>query len=88
MEITRLIRQELRFVLRLEAIAGRAAIKMGDGEMATLIFQAAEKNAQQLLMQKSGSTGAEFDSTAPMYTHHITTEQLAWFYCFALPVPA
>jgi hypothetical protein len=88
MEITRLIRQELRFDLRLEAIAGRAAIKMGDGDMATLIFQAAEKNAQQLLMQKSGSTGAEFDSTAPMYTHHITTEQLAWFYCFALPVPA
>ena len=87
MEIIRLIRQELRFDLRLEAIAGRAAIKMGDGEMATLIFQAAERNAQQLLIQRSGSGGAEFGSSAPMYTHHITTEQLAWFYCFALPVP-
>jgi hypothetical protein len=85
-EITKRIRRDLRFDLRLEAIAGRAAIKMGDGEMATLILQAAEENAKRLL--KQNSQAGNLDSQAPIYANNISIEQLAWFYCFALPFPA
>jgi hypothetical protein len=40
LEIAKRVRQEGGFDLRLESIAGKAAIKMGDIELATLIFQA------------------------------------------------
>ncbi len=87
MQIAGLIRKDLRFDLRLEAIAGRAAIKMDDGELATLILRTAEENAQRLLMQGSKSDAAGLETANPIYAHQIRTEQLAWFYCFALPVP-
>jgi hypothetical protein len=58
LQIARRVRQESGFDLRIEAIAGRAAIKMGD------VKQAGKTRSQQTYM-----------------------EQLAWFYCFALPMP-
>ena len=66
LDIAQRIRRTGRFDLRIEAIAGRAATKMGNGKLATQLFQAAEKKAKSSL---------------------IDLKQLAWFYCFALPVP-
>ncbi len=45
LQIAQRIQQEGRFDLRVEAIAGKAATKIGNGELATQIFQAAEKKA-------------------------------------------
>jgi len=82
LEIAKRVRQEGEFDLRLESIAGKAAIKMGDTELATLIFQAIEEKTQRLLaLQGSNSPDGE-------YSQQDYNKQLAWFYSFALPVPA
>ncbi|MCJ7777227.1 MAG: hypothetical protein MUP16_02790, partial [Sedimentisphaerales bacterium] len=49
LEIAEHIRQTGKFDLRLESIAGRAAIKIGNGELATQILQDAEEKAMQIL---------------------------------------
>ena len=76
LQIAQHIQQEGRFDLRVEAIAGKVVTKMGNGEVATQIFQDAEKKAQQLLSQASSSDSPQ-----------VSINQLAWFYCFALPIP-
>ena len=82
LEIAKRVRQEGGFDLRLESISGKAAIKMGDTELATLIFQAIEEKTQRLLtLQGSNSPDGE-------YSQQDYNKQLAWFYSFALPVPA
>ncbi len=45
LQIAQRIQRDGRFDLRLEAIAGKAAAKIGNGELATQIFQTAEKKA-------------------------------------------
>jgi hypothetical protein len=88
LEIAKRVRQEGGFDLRLESIAAKAAIKMGDTELATLIFQAIEEKTQRLLkLQDSninamGSENPSVDSSQQDYN-----KQLAWFYSFVLPVP-
>lgn len=86
LEIANLVRQSGRFNLLLEALAGKAAAKLGDGERATKIFQAAEKQAQRLLSQGPGlkKGGSEADERG---LQEVTAKQFAWFYCFALPNP-
>jgi len=88
LEIARRVRREGGFDLRLEAIAGKAAIKMGDTELATLIFQAIEEKTQRLIkLQDSNrsSTGSgNLDGTNSQQSY---IEQFAWFYCFVLPIP-
>jgi tetratricopeptide (TPR) repeat protein len=72
LQIAKRIQQDGRFDLRLEAIAGKAATKIGNGELATQIFQAAEKKALSSIERPASS---------------IDVKQLAWFYCFVLPFP-
>ncbi|MFB0552227.1 MAG: tetratricopeptide repeat protein [Phycisphaerae bacterium] len=89
LQIAQRIQREGRFDLRVEAIAGKAATKIGNGELATQIFQAAEKKAQQLLMQASKvetlrDSSETLDSSD---SEQVSTMQLAWFYCFVLPFP-
>ena len=89
LEIAKRVRQEGGFDLRLESIAGKAAIKMGDTELATLIFQAIEEKTQRLLMlQGSNINTAQSGSPDGEYSQQDYNKQLAWFYSFALPVPA
>jgi len=45
LQIAQRIQRDGRFDLRIEAIAGKAATKVGNGELATQIFRAAEKKA-------------------------------------------
>ena len=81
LEIAKRVRQEGGFDLRLESISSKAAIKMGDTELATLIFQAIEEKTQRLLMlQGSNSPDSE-------YSQQDYNKQLAWFYSLVLPVP-
>jgi tetratricopeptide (TPR) repeat protein len=72
LEIAQRIQEEGRFDLLLEAIAGKAATKIGKGEVATQIFIDAEKKALSSIEHPSSS---------------IDVKQLAWFYCFVLPFP-
>ena len=85
-QIAERIRGQGQFDLRLEAIAARAAIKLGDNESATQTFQAAEKKAQELLKQQSQTDNAASAGPADSNdSQQVSLEQLAWFYCFALP---
>jgi len=84
LELADMVRGAGRFDLLLEALAGKAAAKLGDGERATQIFQAAEQNARRLLA-KGPQPGTEPESEQGQ--PEVTATQLAWFYCFALPNP-
>ncbi|MBN2314607.1 MAG: hypothetical protein JXM79_11810 [Sedimentisphaerales bacterium] len=84
LRIAERIRAQGKFDLRLEAIAAKAAIKLGDNESAIRTFQAIEKKAQELLDQSENSVSAgPADSNDPQQR---VVEQIAWFYCFALPI--
>jgi len=72
LQIVQRIQRTGRFDLRIEAIAGKAAAKMGKGELATQLFQSAEKKALSGIERPASS---------------IDVKQLAWFYCFVLPFP-
>ncbi|MHC4435097.1 MAG: hypothetical protein ACYTBS_24950, partial [Planctomycetota bacterium] len=88
LHIARRIRQESGFDLRLEAIAGRAAVKIGDPALAAQIFQSAEQNAQQLLGPRGPNPGTAGSGSSEVSRSQQTyMEQLAWFYCFALLIP-
>ncbi|UCE99203.1 MAG: CDC27 family protein [Planctomycetota bacterium] len=69
LQIADQVRQSGRFNLLSEAIAGKAAAKIGDTEQAVQILQTAEDKARQLVDYESQTTNYQ---------------QLAWFYCFAL----
>lgn len=89
LEIAKRVRQEGGFDLRLESIAGKAAIKMGDTELASLIFQAIEEKTQRLLMlQGSNINTAQSGSPDGENSQQDYNKQLAWFYSFVLPAPA
>jgi len=64
------VRQSGRFDLFAEAIAGKAAAKIGDTKQANQILQAAERKALELVDYRQET---------------MNYEQLAWFYCFASP---
>ncbi|MHC4693986.1 MAG: tetratricopeptide repeat protein, partial [Planctomycetota bacterium] len=77
LQIAERLRQENRFDLLLEAIAGKAALKTGNPDLAKRILEAAEKNAHFELINRKFN----HDTKAIKY------EQLAWFYCFASQDP-
>jgi len=85
LQIADRVRREGGFDLRLEAIAAKAAIKIHDGELATRLFQTAEARAEQMLTQR---TTIATENLGGSYSRQAYVEQFAWFYCFALPVPA
>ena len=88
LEIAKRVRQEGGFDLRLESIAGKAAIKIGDNELATLIFQAIEEKTQRLLvLQGSNINTTLSDSLNGEYSQQDYNKQLAWFYSLVLPMP-
>ncbi|MBW7989890.1 MAG: hypothetical protein FVQ84_07730 [Planctomycetes bacterium] len=86
LQIAQRIQQEGQFDLRLEAIAGKVVTKMGNGEVATQIFQDAEKKAQQLLSQAQRQP-INNENLQSSDSQQVSVNQLAWFYCFALPIP-
>lgn len=86
LQIANEIRQSGRFDLFLEAIAAKAAAKIGDSAQEAQILQAAEAETQRLLFM---DIGFQMEDDAPEASdrpsQQITPDQLAWFYCFALP---
>lgn len=86
LQIAQQIQQEGRFDLRLEAIAGKVITKMGNGEVATQIFQDAEQKALRLLSQSSSQNSNTPENIQTDESEPISINQLAWFYCFALPI--
>jgi tetratricopeptide (TPR) repeat protein len=70
LKIAEKLRQSGRFDILLEAIAGKAAAKIGNQQQAAQILKAAEDKALELVAYELRTTNYE---------------QLAWFYCFASP---
>jgi len=77
LQIADLVRRNGRFDIFAEAIAGKAAMKIGNIQEASRIFQAAELQAQQLLRQEQGTRDEGRG------TRDEIAKQFAWFYCFA-----
>ncbi|UCG60210.1 MAG: hypothetical protein JSU70_11935 [Phycisphaerales bacterium] len=77
------IRKTGRFDILLEAIAGRAASKIGNDQEAAQIFRAAEQKAQQLLDQGPWRKGSLSESPPAGRPPQIGAKQFAWFHCFA-----
>jgi len=75
LQIAEQVRRDGQFDFLLEAIAGKAALKTGNVELAGGIFQAAEEKVYSYLANRKPNDKTEAG-------HY---EQLAWFYCFALP---
>jgi len=76
LQIAKDIRQTGRFDLFIEAIAAKAAAKIGDTEQAARLLQQAQEKALNLLPPNPATVKSP-----------VTTDQLAWFYCFVLPDP-
>jgi len=72
LEIAAQIEKQQRFDLLLKAIAAKAAQKIGDEDRAQNILKSAQKRAENLLKNKSTA-------------NQLLPQELAWFYCFALP---
>ena len=70
LKIVEQLRQSGEFDILLEAIAGKAAAKIGNQQQAAQILKSAEDKALELV---------DYERRTPNY------EQLAWFYCFASP---
>jgi len=83
-QIAENMRSVKRFDILLEALAGRAAVKLGKSEEAQRILQQAGQKAQELSQSgqeqppAGGPDGLNVESVRP-----VTAKQLAWFYCFA-----
>ncbi len=85
-DIVKRIRDQGKFDLRLESIAAKAAVKLGDIELATRTFQGIEEKTAQLLVLEGMKPGTGNPPSAGG-TQKVRLEELAWYYCFALPIP-
>ena len=89
LQIAENMRGTKRFDILLEAIAGRAAVKVGKPEEAQRILQQAGQKAQELFLSGQGQPPAAGLSSGDVEpVRPVTAKQLAWFYCFADPNPA
>jgi hypothetical protein len=87
LQIAENIRGLKRFDILLEAIAGKAALKLGKADEARQIFDQAEQKAQELLSLGPGQAQtAEQAGVEPV--RPANAKQLAWFYSFADLNPA
>jgi hypothetical protein len=77
LQIAERIRQDGRFDLLLEGIAGQAASKTGDANLSRQILWAVEQRVYSSLDKGESN----------LQTLAIDKEELAWFYCFAYPDP-
>ena len=77
LQIAEMIQQEGQFDLLLEAIAGKAALKTGNPDIAENLLKNAEEKAHSSFAERRLNLG----------TRAVDQEQLAWFYSFALPEP-
>ena len=82
LQVASQLRQSGRFDLLVEAIAGKAAAKIGDTEQANRIFQAAEEKINN---QSSMPVLSEPVLSAVERAEGINSQSIAWFYCFASP---
>jgi hypothetical protein len=88
LEIAETIRKAGRFDILLEAIAGKAAEKIGKAEEASRIFQTAELKAEELLKRGPRAAITPSQPADEGTPEQIGAKQFAWFYCFASPDPA
>jgi tetratricopeptide (TPR) repeat protein len=87
LEIAERVRRTGKFDLRLESIAGRAAaVKLGNGELATQIIQDAEQKARQIIMRNQKQNSQNTLESVSGNLQQVDPTQMAWFYCFVVPL--
>ncbi len=86
LQIAENVRKAGRFDILLEAIAGRAAARMGNADEAQRIFRQAQERARQLLESGTAQPPAGGAGGATP-VREVNPKQFAWFYCFADPNP-
>ena len=86
LEITSQLQKNGRFDLLAEAIAGKAAAKLGNTDQANQILRTAEEKARRIYLMNGQTQSETPDNKYQSQT--VTAEQLAWFYAFALQDPA
>lgn len=83
MQIAENIRTLGHFDILLEAIAGKAAVKLGRADEARQIFKEAAQKAQEVLSGQGVAAAAP--GAGPGAVRPVNAKQMAWFYCFADP---
>jgi hypothetical protein len=84
LQIAENVRKMGRFDILLEAIAGRAAARIGNPEEARRIFREAEQKARQLL-QSGPEQAPSAQQGGAGAVRQVNARQFAWFYCLADP---
>ena len=87
LQIAENLRGVKRFDILLEAMAGKAAAKVGKADEAKRILQEAGQKAEEMFLSQEESPTAQ-DGVDVASVRPVTAKQLAWFYCFADPNPA
>ena len=87
LQIAENIRGLNRFDMLLDAIAGKAALRMGKPELARQILDQTQQKALELLSSGSEPAPAAGPTDAKP-VRPVNAKQLAWFYSFADPNPA
>ncbi|MHC4573890.1 MAG: tetratricopeptide repeat protein [Planctomycetota bacterium] len=85
LQIASELRDTGRFDLFMEAIAGKAAAKLGEQEQAKVILKAAGDKARQSLLMAETQRAIRGEESGDRHLEAVSPQQLAWFYCFALP---
>ncbi len=85
MQIAENIRTLGQFDILLEAIAGKAAVKLGRPEEARQILKDAGQKAQEMLLSGQGAQASALGGGERATIRPVHARQVAWFFCFADP---
>jgi tetratricopeptide (TPR) repeat protein len=83
LQIAQIVRKNGRFDIILEAIAGKAAAKLGRTQESQQILGQAEQKALQMMQAQDSRSG----SNTPGASIDQGPKQMAWFYCFVQENP-
>ncbi len=83
-QIAQTVRNGGQFDILLEAIAAKAAAKLGRSEEAATILRQAEQKAEEMLPNGTAQM-PQSQANASTAVRQINAKQVAWFYCFGSP---
>lgn len=84
MQIAQTVRNGGQFDILLEAIAAKAATKLGKSQEAANILRQAEQKAEEMLPNGTVQM-PQSQANASTAVRQINAKQVAWFYCFGSP---
>ena len=86
LQIAQSVRSSGQFDVLLEAVAAKAAAKLGKPQEAASILRQAEQKAEEML-PAAAAQPQQPEQDASAAVRQINAKQVAWFYCFGSPNP-